>query len=1274
MMKLTLLTLTALVAQVAAECPNACSGHGTCGANDMCFCAPGWQAADCSDATCPYGEAHVTTGQGDLNMDGDKNDNSHKRLSELGWIIQNTDIIHFNHALVQGELEVKDGVKLCDETYYVTAIDATRKEVTVDHVAPLNCVPPQIPVTSIDTDDTGLADIVIPTANSAVEVGTELHISGVTGVDTSVALNQRYVVTVVTSGTEFTASRQTGDNNLAAVSTGTIVYADFSKGYVVTKILKTIQRSSGDWERWPGDFYGSGTSYADDEGHFYMECSNRGTCDRKAGVCECFDGYTGAACKRQACPNACSGHGTCQTVNQLRQWNTTLISATCETTAGSNIVLCDSDLTTVNTGTGITSAVSAGDYIEIKPYPPQRVSAVSVERMTLYNDFPATTPPGTELYSVYDYGLWDGDMNQACVCDPRWSGNDCSLRKCPFGDDPLTVTSSESQENGGQTVDTTLDDATYDQDVERQTLTIASENQAPVGHFSLTFTDYYGDEFTTKPIPTEVQLSCTATQSTTTFTFDCEDGLPATELSEYDYVRVGGDYLKVIAPATALASSGDTRAITYKTATSLSSGVPTHQTHIASFTTRSAATSGSSASPGAAHLAGTRIYRMDVSKEIREALQAIPNNRVEGVSVEAIERTGYQPYPVGMAQNANVPHNGFGTTQTVVSSATEQTVSHVGYTPVAGDAVIVSGTGHDPADRLCEVTSTDSSDTVMTCTAGGMTAATYTANGDIYPASASYKTTTTNSLGVVTPASLHPAQSDHMSNLYWRVGDLIRKGDELRRISSITTGGVLNTAAPFTSSQTADRIFKQNMFEYRIKFESGCTKDSHCTANGVDSDDSDQNAWCSMGGVCRCSSTGVDTYANDAASGLKSYWGYGCTRRGIANHGNSYKRSNSGDLISLKCDKSALYSGWVLTTPAFVARTSPTTIRFDAVLNAFTGTLAVGDEVYIDGQVRTVVRLSGTSAPFSVEVNEPFYENDFSDQFNIVPTHSWIYRLDRDGGAGITCSATDLVHLKSTAHSCVGADHTKPRVDKGTYYYAAAGQHVSTQGMGEAVANQGIAVGDRVTYFSGDGSVDLNNLVSGGVYTVTAETGSTMNIAATIGGTAIDTATGGTAATIDDVLVARYGQCTHTESMGFIDSNDPTDRTLKFADGGRAAGARLQDPHEVHIGDRIRIQDTSGKFDTRRVDAIGRASLGDGDSVHALIKTLHFDTPLSNHQADTTKVHFRHIYVDTHGTTEARECSNRGLCDTSTGICECFKGYTDDDCSRQDSLSAGGSA
>ena len=42
------------------------------------------------------------------------------------------------------------------------------------------------------------------------------------------------------------------------------------------------------------------------EGHFYMECSNKGLCNRQTGICECFEGYTGTACARAACPNDCS--------------------------------------------------------------------------------------------------------------------------------------------------------------------------------------------------------------------------------------------------------------------------------------------------------------------------------------------------------------------------------------------------------------------------------------------------------------------------------------------------------------------------------------------------------------------------------------------------------------------------------------------------------------------------------------------------------------------------------------------------------------------------------------------------------------------------------------------------------------------------------------------------------------------------------------------------------------------------------------------------------
>ena len=43
----------------------------------------------------------------------------------------------------------------------------------------------------------------------------------------------------------------------------------------------------------------------------------------------------------------------------------------------------------------------------------------------------------------YTYGAipnnpltWDADMMQGCLCDDGWQGYDCSLRTCPYGDDP----------------------------------------------------------------------------------------------------------------------------------------------------------------------------------------------------------------------------------------------------------------------------------------------------------------------------------------------------------------------------------------------------------------------------------------------------------------------------------------------------------------------------------------------------------------------------------------------------------------------------------------------------------------------------------------------------------------------------------------------------------------------------------------------------------------------------------------------------------------------
>lgn len=57
MLKITL--LVGCVAYASAYCANSCSGHGTCGENDICSCYDSWTAPDCSERECPYGLSWV---------------------------------------------------------------------------------------------------------------------------------------------------------------------------------------------------------------------------------------------------------------------------------------------------------------------------------------------------------------------------------------------------------------------------------------------------------------------------------------------------------------------------------------------------------------------------------------------------------------------------------------------------------------------------------------------------------------------------------------------------------------------------------------------------------------------------------------------------------------------------------------------------------------------------------------------------------------------------------------------------------------------------------------------------------------------------------------------------------------------------------------------------------------------------------------------------------------------------------------------------------------
>ena len=61
----------------------------------------------------------------------------------------------------------------------------------------------------------------------------------------------------------------------------------------------------------PRDFAWVGEVVGANDLHPWSECSNKGLCDRKTGLCSCFPGYDGAACQRTTCPYDCMLKGAC---------------------------------------------------------------------------------------------------------------------------------------------------------------------------------------------------------------------------------------------------------------------------------------------------------------------------------------------------------------------------------------------------------------------------------------------------------------------------------------------------------------------------------------------------------------------------------------------------------------------------------------------------------------------------------------------------------------------------------------------------------------------------------------------------------------------------------------------------------------------------------------------------------------------------------------------------------------------------------------------------
>jgi hypothetical protein len=178
--------------------------------------------------------------------------------------------------------------------------------------------------------------------------------------------------------------------------------------------------------------------------HKYAECSGKGICDRSTGECECFDGYAGKGCQRMSCPNDCSGHGTCEYIEEL----------TFGSVAGDYF----------------------GDQVDTEP------TIMSIVKTT-------------KTFSDTADEMWDFHKSMACKCDPGFIDVDCSRRMCPKANDVMDERLNIADEMKYQIQNITMFAAGDD----------GSGNESEIAEFysksfALTFTTTLNESFTTRPI------------------------------------------------------------------------------------------------------------------------------------------------------------------------------------------------------------------------------------------------------------------------------------------------------------------------------------------------------------------------------------------------------------------------------------------------------------------------------------------------------------------------------------------------------------------------------------------------------------------------------------------------------------------------------------------------------------------------------------------------------------------------------------------------------
>lgn len=217
-----------------------------------------------------------------------------------------------------------------------------------------------------------------------------------------------------------------------------------------------------------------------------------------------------------ACPNSCSGHGTCGFNDKctcFARWS----GPSCEerqcpyglswvSTSDNSEGPAGGDLSGAHAYTSCSSRGKCGDDGQCECYP--GYEGRGCRRSNCPNDCSGhgRCMKNSEINGAYgtfvDFNsqYWDGEMTRQCVCDPGYEGYDCSNRMCPRGDDPLTECTphhrNEPQPSSEGTSQNDVQLIQYD-------VSTGGGQDFTTGYFTLTFTDMYGAEYTTHPIKAE---------------------------------------------------------------------------------------------------------------------------------------------------------------------------------------------------------------------------------------------------------------------------------------------------------------------------------------------------------------------------------------------------------------------------------------------------------------------------------------------------------------------------------------------------------------------------------------------------------------------------------------------------------------------------------------------------------------------------------------------------------------------------------------------------